>query len=189
MQRWVAWHNRLLDHDAMARDALIDSPLVHGTACLRRNWLERVGGWTQGDGPEDLDLWLRLMARGARFDKLPRVLYAWRQHAESATRRDPRYAQARFDDLRLAVLDAGLLSKTRTCTLVGVGEALRRWRAHLAPRIEHLGVVHQGRPPSPPVKWHSPSVLVFSSDVARERWRRYMAQMGFTEGIDFVFVA
>src|SRR5262249_19610341 len=24
MRRWVAWHNRLLDHEAMAREALID---------------------------------------------------------------------------------------------------------------------------------------------------------------------
>src|SRR5439155_21580657 len=28
---------------------------------------------------------------GARFSKRPEVLYAWRQHSRSATRRDPRY--------------------------------------------------------------------------------------------------
>src|SRR5262245_41127174 len=32
MKRWIDWHNGLLTHDAMAREALIDSPLAHGTA-------------------------------------------------------------------------------------------------------------------------------------------------------------
>lgn len=75
MRRWSDWHNRLLDHDAIANEILIDSPLAHGTAMIRRSWLERIGGWTERDWPEDLDLWLRLLARGARFTKLPHALY------------------------------------------------------------------------------------------------------------------
>src|SRR5207247_1143735 len=91
MRRWVAWHNGLLTHEAMARDALIDSPLAHGTALVRRAALEQVGGWQERGWPEDLDLWLRMLAAGHRFAKLPRRLYAWRQHERSATRCDPRY--------------------------------------------------------------------------------------------------
>src|SRR5687767_12214234 len=56
MRRWAAWHNRLLTHEAMRAELLIDSPLAHGTAMLRREALERAGGWTAREWAEDLDL-------------------------------------------------------------------------------------------------------------------------------------
>ena len=65
MRRWAAWHNGLLTHEAMAREALIDSPLAHGTALLRRAALARAGGWQEHGWPEDLDLWLRMLGRVA----------------------------------------------------------------------------------------------------------------------------
>src|SRR5262249_56702244 len=89
MRRWARWHNALSTHEAMAREALIDSPLAHGTAMIRRTWLARVGGWRDRGWPEDPDLWLRMLARGARLEKRDAPLYAWRQHSQSATRRDP----------------------------------------------------------------------------------------------------
>src|SRR5262249_10219582 len=85
MRRWVAWHNRLLDHEAMAREARIDSPLAHGTAMMRRATLVALGGWRERGWPEDLDLWLRAIEAGLRLGKVPRALYAWRQHDRSAT--------------------------------------------------------------------------------------------------------
>src|SRR5262249_27841997 len=80
MRRWASWHNSLLTHDAMRRELMIDSPLAHGTAMIRRAALEAVGGWRERGWAEDLDLWVRLFAHGARFGKLDRVLYGWRQH-------------------------------------------------------------------------------------------------------------
>src|SRR5262245_46608010 len=100
MRRWMEWQNGLLTHDEIERDALIDSPVTHGTAMIRRTSLERVQGWREVGLPEDMDLWLRLLDDGARFAKLPERLYGWRQHAGSATRRDPRYRPERFDALR-----------------------------------------------------------------------------------------
>src|SRR5258705_774506 len=104
MRRWGSWHNALLRHDDMEREALIDSVLAHGTAMIRRSALESVGGWQERGWAEDMDLWLRLLARGHRFAKIDRTLYAWRQHPGSATRRDPRYGRARMDALRLDAL-------------------------------------------------------------------------------------
>src|SRR5262245_38357044 len=95
MHRWVRWHNALLTHEAIAREALIDSPLAHGTALIRRAALERVGGWRDRGWPEDVDLWIRLLDRGARFAKLPQTLYGWRRHPGSATHQDPRYRRER----------------------------------------------------------------------------------------------
>jgi glycosyltransferase involved in cell wall biosynthesis len=188
MRRWVAWHNRLLDHESMAREVLIDSPLAHATAVARRHLLERVGGWLERGWPEDLDLWLRLLAAGARFAKLPCILYAWRQHAESATRRHPNTRRERFDALRLQALDAGPLRAAATVDLIGVGRSLERWRGLLEGTGRRVRARPLGRPAAAPVP-EPPAVLVFAAAAARERWRAALAGRGWREGADFTFVA
>lgn len=187
MRRWAEWHNALLTHQAMERDALIDSPLAHGSALMRRDALERAGGWTERGWPEDVDLWLRLFATGARFAKLPRTLYGWRQHAAGATRRDPRYRAERYADLRLAALRAGFLAGRGRVGLIGVGASLAAWGG----RLERLGLGverHALRRPPPGALPAPPLVLVFGARPARERWRAALAGRGLHESRDFVFV-
>ena len=190
MRRWVGWHNGLLTHEAMAREALIDSPLAHGTALMRRRALERVGGWEEHDWPEDLDLWLRLLDAGHRFAKLPLTLYAWRQHADSATRRDPRYRAERFAALRRATLERGLLCGAHRTTLVGVGRSLDAWRLALAGRGRVVRVLAAGRPSRDVISaLVPPVVLVFGAAPARRRWREALGANGLAEGSEFAFVA
>ena len=188
MRRWATWHNTLLTHDEIARDVLVDSPLAHATAMIRRPALDAVGGWAERGWPEDVDLWLRLLDRGGRFAKLPRTLYAWRQHVTSATR-DPRYRQDRFDALRLDALRSGLLARDRAVTVVGVGRGLRRW-CHL---LESEGrpvtrVAAPGPTPHLLAALGEPAVLVFGAPPARARWREALTQAGRIEGRSFVFV-
>jgi len=189
MRRWVEWHNRLSSHDAMVREVLVDSPLAHGTAMIRRSALERVGGWEDRGWPEDVDLWLRLIAAGARFAKVPRVLYAWRQHATSATRSDPRYSQAAFDAMRLDALERGLLRGDRAPTLIGVGDSLERWRRLLVHAGHRPSVRAMGRPSMATHSFEPPLVLVFGSPPARRRWRVALRSRGWNESTDFAFVA
>jgi glycosyltransferase involved in cell wall biosynthesis len=196
MRRWVAWHNSLLEHREMAREALVESPLAHGTALLRRRWVERVGGWRDRGWPEDLDLWLRLLAAGARFAKLPRVLYAWRQHPASATWSSPAFSRERFLALKLDALARGFLRGRRAVTLVGVGASLEAWSRALAGQGLEVHNLVQGRP-QPPARpatgagapAGAPLVLVFGAAVARRRWREALTTRGLHEGRDFVFVA
>ena len=190
MRRWVAWHNGLLSHEEMARDALIDSPLAHGTAMGRRRALRGVGGWQDHGWPEDLDLWLRMMAAGHRFAKLPRALYAWRQHPESATHRDPRYRPERFVSLRCWALSRTVLRGASRATLVGVGQSLETWRRALAGLSCVPQVLTAGRPTGAALsRMVPPAVLVFGAAPARLRWRRALEAAGWKEGCDFTFVA
>lgn len=188
MRRWARWHNRLLDHEAIRRELLIDSPLAHGTAVLRREALERAGGWRESGWAEDLDLWIRLAETGARFEKLPAALYGWRQHPGSSTHTDPRYAVARFTALKCAALERGLLARGQRATLVGTGTSLERWRDALGARVAH---VVAARRPAPELVRHlaPPVVLVFVAAPARDRWRPALAGAGLREMSDFVFVA
>jgi glycosyltransferase involved in cell wall biosynthesis len=190
MGRWITWHNALLTHEAMTREALIDSPLVHGTAMMRREWLERIGGWTSQPWPEDLDLWIRLIDAGARLDKCPETLYAWRQHPASATRRDPRYARAQFDALKLDTLERWLLGPDAAPHVLGVGTSLGRWYDMLAARYPRTRAIETRSPhPSLLATLVPPVVLVLVAYQRRDSWRRAMTDHGFRERRDFIFVA
>jgi len=188
MKRWAAWHNALLTHDSMRRELLIDSPLAHGTMMARRSVLEDVGGWHERGWAEDLDLWMRLFARGARFAKLPAVLYGWRQHRTSATHTDPRYSRERFMSLKSEALGSGLLRGGRKATLIGVGASLSRWHEMLGSRIERRMELRGPRSGTLP-SFEPPLVLAVMAPVARERWRAALRDRGLRELSDFVFVA
>lgn len=190
MRRWIAWHNALLTHETMAREVLVDSPLVHATAMIRREALERVGGWTSRPWPEDLDLWIRMIESGARLAKRPETLYGWRQHEASATRRDPRYRHERFVELKLDTLARRLLAGGRTPTVLGVGASLERWHAALrtvAPGTRRV----EARAPSPALlaAVEPPLVLVLVAYQRRDLWRETLVRAGYREWQEFVFVA
>ncbi len=73
---YIEWQNRLIEPAAIAREIFIESPLVHSSMVIRREWLERVGGYQERGWAEDYDLWLRMHLAGARFAKVPAVLLA-----------------------------------------------------------------------------------------------------------------
>jgi glycosyltransferase involved in cell wall biosynthesis len=190
MRRWAAWHTQLLTHEQMAREVLIDSPLAHGTAMMRRGALERIGGWRERGWAEDLDLWVRLLGSEERFAKLPHTLYAWRQHTASATRRDPRYRREQFIALRIAALESSLLRRASCVTLIGVGRSLAEWREALAASGRQVMIREAGRPTrSALVNLVAPIVLVFGAGPSRDRWRQALSAMPLMELTEFVFVA
>ena len=188
MRRWVAWHNALLDHDSMRRELLIDSPLAHGTAFIRRSTLEHAGGWQERGWAEDLDLWVRLYDSGARFAKSERVLYGWRQHPGSSTRTDERYSHARFLALKLAALSADFLRGRGGITLVGVGKSLERWRNALGTNVRECLEMRRPRHMTGPTP-RPPMVLAYMSPVARQRWRAHLGPLDMRELRDFIFVS
>ncbi len=186
MARWCRWHNALLSHEHIRREVLIDSPLGHGTALIDRAMLERVGGWRECGWPEDADLWVRMAEAGARFGKLPEVLYGWRQHPGSSTRTDPRYGRDRFLSLQLDALVRGALLGRPPRTLIGTGRSLERWNAALAA----LGTarIEARRPEEVDLRALEPPVVVVrSAAAARDRWRRAFERIGATEMREFIF--
>ena len=93
--------------------------------------LEAARGWRDNRWPEDHDLWLRLMAGGARLDKVPRTLLFWRERDGRLTRVDPRYQPERFREMKLEHLLAGPLADgpdgRRPVAIWGAGRNGRRW--------------------------------------------------------------
>ncbi|HEY1086293.1 MAG TPA: glycosyltransferase, partial [Archangium sp.] len=85
------WLSSLTTPETLFADALVESPLCHPSVTLRRRVLDEVGGWRDGDFPEDWELWLRILERGHRLACLPEVLHRWRDGNGRLTRTDPRY--------------------------------------------------------------------------------------------------
>jgi GT2 family glycosyltransferase len=132
MARYAAWLNGLVTADLVARDLLVEAPLVHPAAAIRRGALEEAGGWRDGDFPEDYDLWLRLAAAGHHLSNVPETLLDWRESAGRLTRTDGRYAISRHLSLKAAWLAAGPLADRREVALWGAGETGRAFARALA---------------------------------------------------------
>lgn len=62
-------------------DEFLQRPMVIGPGTIwRREVLERLNGYPEGEYNEDYDLWLRALASGARHIHCPRPLYFYHQH-------------------------------------------------------------------------------------------------------------
>jgi hypothetical protein len=125
MVRYAAWLNGLVGPDLVLRDLLVESPLVHPAAAVRRSALEAAGGWRDGLFPEDYDLWLRLVERGGRLSNVGATLLDWRESAGRLTRTDPRYQIARHMALKAAFLARGPLAGRSEVAIWGAGETGR----------------------------------------------------------------
>ena len=131
MARYAEWLNGLVTPELVHRDLLVESPLVHPAAMVRREPLDAAGGWRDGPYPEDYDLWLRLAERGGRLGNVPRRLLAWRESAGRLTRTDPRYALERHVALKCAFLSRALAPR-REVAVWGAGETGRAFADALA---------------------------------------------------------
>jgi glycosyltransferase involved in cell wall biosynthesis len=128
---YIDWLNGLVSPEDIARQIFVESPLPHPSVMIRREWLERAGGYEDNGWPEDYDLWLRLHLLGARFGKVSEVLVFWREHPARLTRVDPRYSVENFLRAKAHYLALGPLRERETVILWGAGQMGRRLSKHL----------------------------------------------------------
>ncbi len=205
-RRYEDWLNGLVDHEAMARERFVESPLPHPGTLFRRRIVLEVGGYREGPWPEDHELWLRLFEAGVRFAKVPGLLLFQREHGARLTRTDPRYESRAFLRIKTAYLLRGPLAGARPAVIWGAGPTGRRLAAAL---LEAGGAVEafvdidprkigrrvRGRPVVPPervpVLAREGAVLLaaVASRGARELIRERLAGMGLEEGVDWWAVA
>lgn len=133
MRAYVDWSNTLVTHEAIAADMLVESPLAHPSVMMRAAALRALGGYRAFDGPEDYDLWLRALASGRRFGKVPEVLLQWRDAPTRLSRTDPRYAGQRFFDLKVEWL-LRAVPAAAAVVVWGAGPIGKSWARALAAR-------------------------------------------------------
>jgi hypothetical protein len=200
----VDWQNSLLDHDAIARDRFVESPLVHPSVMMRAAALRAQGGWREFAGPEDYDLWLRGFEAGLRFAKLEETLLVWRDSPGRLTRTDPRYSAGCFQALKLEALRRGLLAGGRDAVVWGAGRVGKSWaralvtaghpvRAFVEVDPRKIGRTLFGAPVVAVAEagcWRGPLHLAaVGQQGARDRIREEAARRGLQDGRDLVAVA
>jgi hypothetical protein len=108
-------------------ELLVESPMFHPATTFRADALAAVGGWREGDFPEDYDLLLRLARGGWCLENLDVEVLAWRDRADRLTRVDPRYRRAAFAPLKREHLRATCLGEPRTVAAWGAGKEGGPW--------------------------------------------------------------
>jgi hypothetical protein len=126
---YESWLNSLMTPEAIARERFVESPVAHPSAMVRKDLLE--DGYRDNGGPEDYDLWLRLIAGGAKIAKIERYLFFWREHGERLTRVDGRYSVENFLRCKAEYLLSGPLQGAGRVVVWGAGQTGRRLSKHL----------------------------------------------------------
>lgn len=198
------WLSSLITPELLFREALVESPLCHPSVMLRRAVLDDVGGWRDGDFPEDWELWLRLLERGHKLTCLPEVLHRWRDSEQRLTRTDARYRR----EAHLAIKSDFIsrrLGNERGLILWGAGEVglkvsrLLRAKGH---RIEQFVELHprkigrklEGIPAIAPGELAPPNerthlLATVGAKGARAEIREWLVTRGWVEGRDFTCLA
>ncbi len=207
-QVYLDWMNSLITPEDIARQIWVESPLAHPSVVMRREWVERVGGYQDHGWPEDYDLWLRLHLAGAKLGKVEDVLLEWREHHGRLTRTDSRYSVENFLRLKAHYLMQGPLQGRRSVIVWGAGQMGRRLSKHLmrqgAPLAAFVDIdpAKVGRrrrglpvvaPDGLPTLWRTlprPVVLAaVGARGARVLIREQLTAMGLLEGQDWWAVA
>ena len=199
-----AWVNGILTPEAHGRERYVESTLPHPSAMMRTEELRALGGYRAGAWPEDLDLWLRIHAAGGALQKVPEVLYYWRDHPGRASRIDARYSRAAFLRLKAYHLARDPWLAGREVIIWGAGPIGRQLgrglREEGVPVVAHVDVdpAKIGRSRGG-VSVIAPGELSRFTDVvvlaavgargARQIIRGELTGLGYVEGRDFLAVA
>jgi glycosyltransferase involved in cell wall biosynthesis len=200
MQEYVRWCNTLISNSDIYKSRFIESPVINPTAVVCRELIDKHGYYRQGNFPEDYDLWLRYMQAGAKFAKLPEVLFSWHDSGTRLTRTGPAYSTEAFYSTkahylaqmlaqqglcpRLRILGAGRLSRKRAQLLEKHGLQIHGYidvSANLRPYTIHYKDMER----------ESGEIVLsyVANRGARAEIREFMSGLGYTEGLDFFCLA
>lgn len=207
---YIDWQNALITPADIAAELYVESPLPHPSVMFRKDLIRELGGYRDGQFPEDYELWLRIHAAGHPMGKVPEVLLDWRESPGRLSRVDPRYGRAAFDRLRadylarepvlLTALEAG-----RPLMIWGAGRPARRRAELLLERgfkvsgwldvdPAKIGKHHRDAPVHPPAvldkhNGAKPFVLSYvNNHGARPRIATFLAERGYVRGTDYLMV-
>jgi len=203
LRRYVSWQNALVTPEEHRNAMFVEAPVCHPAVMMRREALDRSGGYRSVPWPEDYDLWLRMDTAGCRFRKVPDVLLRWRHSDGRATFADARYALERFRDAKADHLAARLARMERPVVVWGAGPTGRRLARALESRgvraqafvdvdPRKLGRIARGATIVPPeaLRMGAQTILAaVGARGARDSIRQYLDARGYREGDDYLCAA
>lgn len=206
---YLEWQNRVLSPADVAAEIYVEAPFAHPAVAYRRELVMDLGSYTDGDFPEDYELWLRLHQAGAKMAKIPQALLEWRESEGRLSRQDLRYSRDAFDRLRARFLADELSNKAagRELAYWGAGRRTRRRADHLIDRnfppnywididprkignrIQGVPVVAPQSLPVAAAGNELPLVLIYvANHGARDLIATQLRALGYRRGIDYLAV-
>jgi glycosyltransferase involved in cell wall biosynthesis len=201
------WMNTLRDPVEIGLNRFIESPLAHPSVMFRRVLIAQLGGYRDGDFPEDYELWLRWLDAGVKMAKVPRVLLRWNDTPGRLSRQDDRYRFEAFYRCKAVYLARWLKANvppSRKLLVWGAGRPTRRRAGYLVPEgiciggyididPRKIGRQLSGAPVFGPKQIPAPADCFVLGYVAkrgaRDLARNHLRSCGFVEGEDFVMAA
>jgi glycosyltransferase involved in cell wall biosynthesis len=147
LRAYERWLNGLRTPEAVLRDRFVECPLAHPTWTMRRDALAPLG-YRDAGFPEDYDVLLRMISRGARFGVVARPLLLWRDGPARLSRTGAAYGRDRFVACKAHHLARSFLRESEEYVLWGYGDTGRMLARALAAegrRPTHIVEAHLGR--------------------------------------------
>lgn len=200
----VDWLNSLATPEDISLARFIESPVAHPSVMFRRTLVERHGGYSDGEFPEDYELWLRWMDAGVRFGRIDAPVLRWNDPHERLSRTDPRYGIETFYDVKARALarwlerenrhhpeviiwGSGRNTRLRVQPLQAQGVEVLAW-VDVDPRkvdreIHGIPVIFPDEIPEPGRCFIIPYV---GTRHAREQICTWLTRRGYRLGVDFI---
>lgn len=202
---YMRWQNACLTRQDIQNQIYIESPFAHPSVMFRKSRVAELGAYSDGEFPEDYELWLRLFHAGESMMKLDEVLVDWRESDSRLSRTSSRYSKAAFEKLRAEYLVKDKRLHNRNIVFWGAGRKTRQRAQYLIDQgidpvawldidRKKVGNDYHGAKTFLP-DWlmrqeKKPFVLNYvRNHGARDFCRQYLDEAGYVMGIDYLDVA
>ncbi len=199
-QGYVVWSNHLLSYDKISLNRFVEMPIINPTAMWRAGSAKKFGLYNEGDFPEDYELWLRWLDKGAKIAKLPDYLLKWHDSAERLTRTSPVYSTEAFYRIKafylyqwleknnpyhpeILVWGASRISRKRVEMLEKHGAKVKAFIDTNTTRQTGRKIIHYKEIPPPSVAF---IVTYITHKDIREKIRDFLHKKGYNEGAHFL---
>ncbi len=126
IDRYVGWANTLKKPTDFRRERFIESPVIQPGVLMTREAYQRAGGYQVKDGPEDYDLWLRMLQGGDSFYQAEEAVLQWRDSNKRLTRTHDDYSQAQMTATKACYLSQMTSVRAQGVMIAGSGPIGRR---------------------------------------------------------------
>lgn len=203
---YMHWQNACLSKQDIGNQIYIESPFAHPSVMFRKQRVMELGGYMEGEFPEDYELWLRLFNAGKHMMKLDEVLIDWRESDSRLSRTSSRYSDAAFELIRAEYLVKDWRLQGRKIVFWGAGRKTRQRTQYLIDRgikpvawididNKKIGKQYNGASVFLP-EWlrqqhnERPFVLNYvRNHGVRDLCRQYLDKAGYVMGQDYLDVA
>ncbi len=200
LERFVHWANTLHLPQDFLHQRFIESPVIQPGVLMTKKAYSAVGGYQVQEGPEDYDLWLRLLENKARFFQAPNAILHWHDSPTRLTRSHSDYSEARMTATKAQYLARLEQVQNHGVVLAGTGPIGRRLgkflqqqnitlKAFFDVAPQKIGKTCLGLPILGPQDFgvaHRQAILLGCVGRGkREQVRKLAQEIGYQEGLDF----